>query len=647
MFIIRRLEKNPILSPTTADVWRSYAVFNPSPARVGKGIDLVFRAVAEPRPLAPGMGTGFGSGGNFFLSTIARATSHDGLSFSDVTEFITPQEPWERYGCEDPRVTYFNGTYYIFYTALSHFPFSADGIKVAVALSKDLKMIDERHLVTPFNAKAMTLFPEKIGGKITAVLTVHTDSPPSKTALIQFDSIEQMWSEEYWRQWYEHSNEWTFNLKRAGDERVEIGSAPLKTPAGWLIFYSHIRHYYSDSQKIFGIEAVLLDLKNPRKIVGRTRGPLLVPEETYERYGTVPGVVFPSGSIIVDDQVRIYYGGADTVCAAVQVSLNDLLATMKGEPALTRFSKNPILTSTNNVWEKRAVFNPAAISIEGTTHLFYRAMSLDNTSTIGHARMRTGTQVDLRDSEPAYKPSQPFEMKRIPNGNSGCEDPRVTQIGDRIYMCYTAYNGVDAPAVALTSTSIADFKIAVTTGKWQWQKPVLISPRGVDDKDACVIHTAHRGTLLFHRINNAICVSPLNLNQLEPVPDYQVILEPRPGMWDGHKIGLNAPPMLVNGEDGTPAGWLLIYHGIAGNLDYRLGFALLDANDPTKVLARTTDWVFEPEMKYEKEGQVANVVFPCGAVIRDDTLYIYYGGADSVCSVATGSVKRILEALRR
>ena len=540
MFVVRRLQKNPLLNPATNDMWRSYAAFNPSPIVVGKGIDILFRAVAEPRPLAESSG----GSGQFFPSTIGRATSQDGISFSAPAPFIAPQEVWERYGCEDPRVTYLNGTYYIFYTALAHFPFSADGIRVAVALSKDLKTVHERHLVTPFNAKAMTLFPEKIGGKLTAVLSVHTDNPPSKTALIQFDTPEQMWSEQYWQEWFAHIDEWSFNLKRNNDERVEIGSTPLKTSVGWLIFYSHIRHYYSQHQKIFGVEAVLLDLKNPRKIIGRTRGPILVPEETYERYGTVPDIVFPSGALLAGDKVRIYYGAADTVCAAAEVRLVDLLTAMKGDETLVRSPKNPILIPTGNLWEKRAVFNPAAFELDGTTHLLYRAMSLDNTSTIGHATTRDGIRILTRDALPAYEPRESFELKGVANGNSGCEDPRVTKIDDRIYMCYTAFNGTQAPAVALTSTGVADFSLGATTGKWQWEKPILISPPGVDDKDACIIQTRHHGTLFFHRINNAICASSLDLKNLQPVSNYEVVLEPRHGMWDDSKVGLNAPPIF-------------------------------------------------------------------------------------------------------
>jgi predicted GH43/DUF377 family glycosyl hydrolase len=276
-------------------------------------------------------------------------------------------------------------------------------------------------------------------------------------------------------------------------------------------------------------------------------------------------------------------------------------------------------------------------------------MSPDNTSVIGYAASKNGTDISARSNVPAYQPREPFEMKGVVNGNSGCEDPRLSKIDDRIFMTYTAFNGKEAAAVAVTSTTEKEFKIGAATGKWQWQKPVLVSPPGIDDKDACIIQTSHKGALLFHRVNNAICVSPIDPLNPTRINDYNVILEPRQGMWDGQKIGINAPPIPLFGAKTakSPAYWLLLYHGVSGDFKYRLGVALLDGADPTKVLARSTDWILEPEMKYEKEGQVGNVVFPCGAVIRGDTLFVYYGGADTTVNVAIGSIDTIVGALLR
>jgi predicted GH43/DUF377 family glycosyl hydrolase len=178
-----------------------------------------------------------------------------------------------------------------------------------------------------------------------------------------------------------------------------------------------------------------------------------------------------------------------------------------------RSSKNPILKPTENIWENKAVFNPAAIELHGTIHLIYRAMSEDNTSSLGHAISDNGLKIRYRSDKPAYIPQAAFEAKNVPNGNSGCEDPRITQVGKRLYMCYTAFNGITPPAVALTSIDVEDFREET----WKWAKPVLISQPGIDDKDACILPTVdhEKKNLFIHRLNNAICGSYIDL--LSPV----------------------------------------------------------------------------------------------------------------------------------
>ncbi len=628
MFTVRRSQKNPLLSPIHDHGWESYATFNGCPISIGKTTYLLYRAQSSPEPF---------ENSQFSLSTICRATITATETATDRKQFIVPEEDWERYGCEDPRVTYLNGKYFIFYTALSHFPFSAPGIKVGLAISKDLKTVDEKHLVTPFNAKAMALFPEKINGKITAILTAKTDEPPAKIGIAQFNNEEDMWSEEYWNTWLKNIDKNTLNLKRGTDDQVELGAPPLKTKKGWLIVYSHIQKYYT-SHKIFGIEAVLLDLKDPRKIIARTYSPLLVPEESYEKYGIVPNTIFPSGALIEKDILKIYYGSTDTTCSVAEISLSQLLDSMLYGPDkfVVRSKKNPILKPTNNSWEKRAVFNPAAIELKGKIHIMYRSMSEDNTSYFGYASSKNGEKIDLRLDKPIYSPRETFERKGIPNGNSGCEDPRITEIGNKLYLCYTAYNGIELPAVAISSILTKDF----LAQKFNWSTPFLISPPGVDDKDACIV-PFKKGSkyLLFHRLNNTISASYIDIDTPNRVREHTTVLEPRPGMWDSKKVGLTMPPIE------TTKGWLLIYHAISDNGVYRVGLALLDRKDPTKVIARSTGFIFEPKEVYEREGQISNVVFPCGAVVRHDELFIYYGGADSVVGLAKASIRDLLNIL--
>jgi predicted GH43/DUF377 family glycosyl hydrolase len=118
------------------------------------------------------------------------------------------------------------------------------------------------------------------------------------------------------------------------------------------------------------------------------------------------------------------------------------------------------------------------------------------------------------------------------------------------------------------------------------------------------------------------------------------ILGPRAGMWDSVKVGIAGPPFE------TEAGWLMFYHGVSEvHHTYRIGAALLAKDDLSQVLGRTSDAFFEPEVVYEKEGIVPNVVFPCGTIVRDDTIYTYYGGADTVVGVAKLSLSKLIKTL--
>ncbi len=632
MFTVKRSKHNPILTPDHMNSFEAYAAFNGCPIRVGKNTALLYRAQAEPESY---------QGGRFSLSSIGVAWSHDSIHFTGKEQLVRPEEMWERYGCEDPRVTKIDGRYYIFYTALSNFPFNADGIKVAVAVSDDLKTISEKHLVTPFNAKAMTLFPEKIKGKYVALLSVNTDLPPARMAIAEFTSLEQMWDSEFWKKWYAELDRHAIEIPRLPSDHVEVGAPPVKTKEGWLVVYSHIQNYFQND-KLFGIEAFLLDPKNPKKIIGATNGAMLAPEESYERYGTVPNIVFPSGVLLEGDTLSMYYGATDTTCAVADVSISRLLDSMRlphKETDFVRASKKPIIVPRKGIpWEAKAVFNPAAIRIGVTTYILYRAMSQDNTSVIGLAETKNGVDITYRPDVPVYVPRESFEDKKVPNGNSGCEDPRLVQIKDRIYIYYTAYNGVNTPSIAVSSIAIKDFVAHI----WKWSKPLLVTRDGYDDKDGCIHPEKVNGKyFLFHRVNHMICgdygSSPSfpERNNFINIP----VMFPRPGMWDEKKVGMSVPPIK------TDKGWLLLYHGISVHGTYRVGAVLLDKKDPTIILARTTDALFQPREKYEKEGQVGNVVFPCGAVVIKDTIYMYYGAADSVINVATLSLKKLLASL--
>ncbi len=624
MFTLTRSEHNPILSPVKEHPWEAAAAFNGCPIVVNKKKYLLYRAMSEPDLLREN---------HLQTSVIGIASTKDGFHYEDRKVLITPDREFDYYGCEDPRVTKLGDTYYIFYTALGGHPFSADTIKVAVALSKDLETITEKHLVTPFNAKAMALFPEKINGKIAGLVTVNTDRKPSDICYVEFDKPEDMWSSEFWHAWYENLESHKLQIRRLQDDQVELGAPPVKTDKGWLVLYSHIQRYGRQDQ-VFGVEVLLLDEEKPRNIIGRTKGPFMAPETFYEEVGQVAHIVFPSGALINNDHFEVYYGSADTHCAMATIPLDNLLKSITDEKKdyVKRYPGNPILAPRPGyLWEEKGTLNPAAIELDGNTHIVYRAVGADNVSTLGYAMSANGLSIDERHDKPIYFPRADFERM-------GCEDPRLVEIDKRLYMTYTGYDG-STPRVVVSSISVSDF----LKHRWSgWSNPVAITPPSIANKDSTILPEKVRGGyMVFHRVHQSVCVdfvSTLDFTK-EKISQCIEIISPRRGMWDGGKVGISTPPIK------TKDGWLLLYHGVSWSTTYRVGAVLLDLKDPTIVKARTAIPLFEPEAEYERKGIVANVVFPCGLTVKKSVIYMYYGAADLVTGVASVKVSSILKML--
>ncbi|MDP3954877.1 MAG: hypothetical protein Q8Q15_00750 [bacterium] len=641
MLSFRRLAQNPILTPDENVHWQAVAAYNGCPIQQEANIDFVFRAVSS---------TQIYFGKEIDLSQIGHAVSHDGINFSQAKLLITPEYHWEQFGCEDPRVTKLGDRFYIFYTALADYPHTAEGIKVGLGVTKDFKKLIAKYQVTNFNSKAMTLFPEKINGKIIALLTVDTDRPPAKIALAEFEREDQIWSESYWHDWLNCFNDHLLPLSRSNNDQVEVGAPPIKTRVGWLVLYSYIQNYTLGTP-LFGVEAILLDLEDPSKIIGRTSEPLMIPEQEYELYGRVPNIIFPTGVLVVEDKLRLYYGATDTTCCAAEIDLEELIDHLlfsrlsrisflsQEKIKLKKYDGNPIISpNAKHSWENKATFNPGAIYLEDRVHLLYRAMGDDETSVLGYAASLDGLKFDEKLEDPVYGPRMDFEKKSQP-GFSGCEDARLTLLGDRIYMCYTAFNGVDQTSAVLTSIDKVDF----LAKKWNWTKPVSISCPKRSDKNACLLETKiNNNYALFHRIGGCIWI--------DYVDDFkfgfnnwvggQMIAWPQPGNWDSGKIGIAGPPLL------TPKGWLLIYHGLSAQDNwYRLGAMLLDRKQPDKILAKLPYPILESTRKYEQEGLRSDTVFSCGAVVIKGQLFVYYGAADLHVAVASVSLNKLLDAL--
>ncbi len=290
---------------------------------------------------------------------------------------------------------------------------------------------------------------------------------------------------------------------------------------------------------------------------------------------------------------------------------------------MVRFEGNPILEPIeDHPWESRYVFNTAMIGLGGRIHYFYRAMGEDKVSRIGYASSEDGCHIDLRLPNPVFEPSCSLEKY-------GCEDPRLTLIGDRYVMTYTAYG--DIFQVGITSISSAD----ILKMNWAWGERRFPFPN-TWNKNAVVFPRMIGGRyVMLHRHEPAICIA--HSGDLCSWNHTDIMMRPRQGRWDSAKIGAAGPPMEL--EDG----WLLVYHGVDDDRTYRLGAAILDKDDPGKIRGRTDEPILEPREEYERFGQVPNVVFSCGSVIVDEKLLISYGAADTVIGVASFSLDEILE----
>jgi len=326
---------------------------------------------------------------------------------------------------------------------------------------------------------------------------------------------------------------------------------------------------------------------------------------------------------------------------------------------LERFERNPILIPDGkHLWETKAVFNPAAIYEGGKVHLLYRAIGESDVSVLGYASTTDGLHIQERLDKPVYVPREPFEgvnsshpyvseMSGIyisgGGGMGGCEDPRLTRIKERVYMTYVAYDGHSHPRVALSSIHIDDF----LKKQWNWKKPVLISPPYIVDKNACILPEKINGKyVIFHRVFPNILIDFVDDLDFDGesrwlTGQYKILTRALSSDWDSLKVGCGPPPIK------TKDGWLLIYQAVGSSDEsrYKIGAMLLDLKDPTKVLARTRNPILEPVVSYENEGWKTGVVYPCGAVVIKERLFVYYGGADMVVCVASAKLNQFMEQL--
>lgn len=286
---------------------------------------------------------------------------------------------------------------------------------------------------------------------------------------------------------------------------------------------------------------------------------------------------------------------------------------------LTRLSTQPILRpNPENPWERAAVFNAAAIYDNGLYHLLYRATDVGPharygryTNAIGYAVSEDGIHFSRLERPVLAAGEHPQELR-------GPEDGRLVKIDGVYHLTYTGFSDRFADDYRICRATSTDLV------HWERHGVVLDEP----NKNAALFPEKIGGRYcLLHRRYPDIWLA--YSNDLVTWTGHQKVLSPIEGTWQDARVGIAGPPIR------TAQGWALFYHAARkADNSYRLGIALLDATDPSIVLARQSEPVLEPELEWEREGYVPNVVFSNGHALRGDDLYVYYGGADTVIGVA-------------
>jgi len=295
-----------------------------------------------------------------------------------------------------------------------------------------------------------------------------------------------------------------------------------------------------------------------------------------------------------------------------------------------RHPDNPILCARDLPYPANTIYNPAAVLVDGETVLLARVKDLRGLSHLTVCRSRDGYSGWRVDGSPTLAPDD----KVCPEELWGIEDPRVTFLPELGVwaVVYAAYSR-RGHQICLATTK--DFKSFERMG-------AIIPP---EDKNATLLPRRFGGRwVIFHRpvATGQDAHIWVSLSEdLQHWGDSTIVMECRRGAWwDAEKIGTGPPPLE------TPEGWLLLYYGArhttTGTI-YHAGLALLDLENPLKVIRRSDEWVLGPREMYEMVGEEPNVILPCGWICEGDALRLYYGAADTCIAAATASLREVVD----
>jgi predicted GH43/DUF377 family glycosyl hydrolase len=357
-------------------------------------------------------------------------------------------------------------------------------------------------------------------------------------------------------------------------------------------------------------------------------------------------------------------------------------------PLFDRCPENPIIFPGGYPWRRATTFNPGVIFDHGRFYLFERAAGSLRpfVCAIGALTSDDGIHFTHVSDQPVLTP----EMFGSPYGS--VQDPRVVRLDDAAGPAYymtvayrpfawsshptgvgvpdsheTDFPGVSRAAPDSTGASgnvsggrpdnLTRSALAISRDLRHWNFHSFVSPPEIDDRNGILFPEKIRGQYALlrrplHFVGPKYATPGASI-WLSYSPDLRTWSQPtllaKPEyVWEDNRIGGSTPPLR------TPHGWLVLYHGVQTTdaachaVTYRLGAMLLDLEDLTRILARTSTAIMEPETYYEKVGlYIPNVIFPTGLVLRDGLLYLYYGCCDTSIAMATCPLEKLLDLLTK
>ncbi len=337
-YLLKKLQHNPIIKPIAEHFWESRATFNPAAIYEGGKVHLVYRAIGDKD-----------------VSVLGYATSSDGINidYRHPEPIFTPSQPFEssstynhepKYssfasgggcygGCEDPRLTKIDKKIYMTYVAYNgmHHPRVAlTSIKLDDFLNQKWDWQPPVLISAPgvVNKNACIL-PEKIDNKFVVFHRIFPNILIDYVDSLDFDGTKYLVGHF---KIPPRPNFWD-------SRKVGIGAPPIKTGAGWLLIYQAVGDQDPSRYKI---GAMLLDLKDPTRVLHRSQKPILEPHEWYENEGHKAGVAYPCGAVAFDERLHVYYGGADTVVCAASAPLPEFLDHLQSNEETRLIESSPI-----------------------------------------------------------------------------------------------------------------------------------------------------------------------------------------------------------------------------------------------------------------------------------------------------------------